>query len=197
MSFLKHALFTLLLTALVGVAVAAWVIVGGRFDVAVSAQLPQPVHQLIHQTRVNAVRRKTRHLQPQVADLNDDKVMFGAVIGFQSMCADCHHPPGGQPSALAQGLNPPPADLSESANKRSIQELFWVTRHGIRMSGMPAWGATHEDSELWALATLITRFPELSANDYQHLLTMAREAGVEHAHDHGESADKSHEHHQH
>ena len=193
MSFFKHAVITLLLIAVIGFALAGWVIVGGRFDVAVSAQLPQTIHDLIHQTRVNSVRREVRNLQAKPANLDDQTILFEAVIGFQSMCADCHHPPGDRPSALARGLNPPPVDLSESAGKRSLEELFWVSKHGIRMSGMPAWGVTHEDEALWAIATLITRFPELSADDYQRLLAAAQEAGVEHHHD--PTNGNSHDHH--
>ncbi len=182
MLFFKHAVMTLLLVGLLGLGIAAWVIIGGRFDVSVAAQLPQPVHDLIHQTRVNAVRREAHQLQAPTIDLDDDAVLFQAVTGFQSMCADCHHPPGGQPSALAQGLNPPPANLSEAADKRSLEELFWVTKHGIRMSAMPAWGTTHEDAELWAIAALLQRFPMLSASDYADILQAAEAAGLEHHH---------------
>jgi len=145
MTFLKHALITVLLAAGVALAAGAWIIIGGRFDVAVSALLE-------------------------------------AVAGFDAMCADCHHGPGGAPSALARGLNPKPADLTEAAGKRSLEELFWVTKYGIRMSGMPGWGKTHDDAELWALATLITRFPQLSADAYEQLRSEASEAGVTHHH---------------
>lgn len=200
MTFLKHAFITLLLAAVIGVAVAAWIITGGRFDVSVSAELPEPIHDLIHQTRVNAVRRQARDLQAPPVNLNEDAVLFEAVVGFESMCADCHHPPGGQPSALASGLNPPPANLSESARKRSIEELFWVTKYGIRMSGMPGWGKTHDDAELWALATLITRFPQLSADAYEQLRSEDSEAGVTHHHhdqeiDHEDDHEDDREHH--
>ena len=184
MLFARHALITLLLVAVIGACIAAWIIVGGRFDVSVAAQLPQPVHDLIHQTRVNAVRREARHLQAPTVNLEDEAVLFQAVMGFQSMCADCHHPPGGQPSALAQGLNPPPANLSEAADKRSLEELFWVTKNGIRMSGMPAWGLTHGDEELWAIAKLLKRFPTLSGADYEDLHRAAEAAGLEHHHGH-------------
>lgn len=173
MIVLKHAFVTLLLAALVGGLVAGWIILGGRFDVAVSAQLPQPIHDLIHLTRVNAVRREVRGLDARPADLDDESVLFGAVRGFESMCTDCHHPPGGAPPTLARSLNPAPANLREAAEKRSVAELFWVTKHGIRMSAMPAWGAAREDEELWAVATLIARFPQLTAEEYERLRAAA------------------------
>ncbi len=197
MSFIKHALITLFFLAVIGLASALWVIIGGRFDVASSAELPQPIHDLIHQTRVNAVRREARDLSIELPDLDDETLMFEAVVGFESMCADCHHPPGASPSALAQGLNPPPADLTESAGKRSTEELFWVTKHGIRMSGMPAWGPTHSDDELLPVVALIERFPAFADHDYGELLAAAEAAGIDHDHDHdhhGEGHDHGHHH---
>lgn len=162
------------MAALIGAATAAWIILGGRFDVAVSAQLPQPIHDLIHITRVNAVRREVSELEARPVNLGDTSVRHAAVRGFQSLCADCHHAPGGQPPALARSLNPAPANLVEAAKKRSVEELFWVTKHGIRMSAMPAWGTTREDDELWAIATLLTQFPEFSAEEFERLRVAAQ-----------------------
>lgn len=178
MLFIKHALITVLLAAFVALVIAAWIIVGGRFDVSVAAQLPQPVHDLIHQTRVNAVRREARKLKAPTIDLDDEAILFRAVNGFQSMCADCHQPPGGQPSALARSLNPTPANLSEAAAKRSLEELFWVTRNGIRMSAMPAWGRHHDDDDLWALAALVRQFPRMTAKEYAGILARTRQSDI-------------------
>lgn len=173
MAFIKHAAIVLVLAALIGTSVAAWIILGGRFDVAVSAQLPQPVHDLIHLTRVNAVKREVRDLDARPVDLDDESVLLGAVRGFEAMCADCHQRPGGEPPALARSLNPAPANLREAAEKRSPEELFWVAKHGIRMSAMPAWGTSREDEELWAITALIARFPQLTAQDYERLRAAA------------------------
>lgn len=109
------------------------------------------------------------------------------MVGYQDMCAACHTPPGDSPSALTRGLNPPAPDLAEAAQQRTPAELFWVTKHGIRMSGMPAWGPTHSDEELWPVVALVTRFPDFGGNDYGNLLEAAREAGVEHHHHHDEA----------
>ncbi|MEE4639292.1 MAG: cytochrome c [Wenzhouxiangella sp.] len=173
MTFLKHALLTLFLAGLVGLGAAAWVISGGHFDVAVSAQLPKPIHDLVHLTRVNAVRREIRNLEAQPADLNNRATLQGAVQAFESLCAKCHSPPGGATPKLALSLNPPPADLADAAEKRSLAELFWVAKHGIRMSAMPAWGQSQSDETLWAIATLVQRFPTLSREEYQRLLGAA------------------------
>ena len=52
-------------------------------------------------------------------------------------------------------MNPPPSDLSHSAQTLTAEELFWITKNGIRMTGMPAWAPTHEDEDLWGMAGLL------------------------------------------
>ncbi len=99
---------------------------------------------------------------------------------------------------MGQGLNPPAPDLADSAAHMTPAELFWVTRHGIRMTGMPAWGATHDDEDLWPVVAFITTLPGLDADAYQSMLSRAEgighhgatEAGA-HTHDETTGSDDS------
>ena len=63
-------------------------------------------------------------------------------------------------------------------------ELFWVTKHGIRMTGMPAWGATHDDDALWPVVAFMTALPQLDGVGYKTLLEKADGIG-HHATDEG------------
>ncbi|MFU8821038.1 MAG: c-type cytochrome [Gammaproteobacteria bacterium] len=145
-------------------------------------------HRLLEAARERSVMRAARTVDAQLEQL-DENTLLAAVAGFEDMCAGCHAPPGRAPTTLARGLNPPAPDLSISARERTAAELYWVTRHGIRMTGMPAWGVTHSDDELWPLVALIQRFPELGEAEYERLLAAAQAAGVEHDHDHGHDED--------
>ena len=102
MTFLKHASITLLAVGGISVSTAAWVIAGGHFDVSVSAQLPKPIHDLVHLTRVNAVKREVRDLEARPADLDDRSRLLQAVGLFEADCSGCHQPPEQAPPALAQ-----------------------------------------------------------------------------------------------
>jgi len=73
----------------------------------------------------------------------------------------------------------------------SPAELFWVTKNGIKMTGMPAWGATHDDDAIWPVVAFMTKLPELNAGQYQELLDSAGGMG-HHANDSGGDA-HSHE----
>ena len=112
-----------------------------------------------------------------VPELGDQSLVLAGVNDFEQMCVQCHGAPGKEPGAVGKGLNPPPPDLAESAKEMSAAELFWVTRHGIRMTGMPAWGSTHSDDALWPVVALMTALPELDSGAYEDLLGRAEGMG--------------------
>ncbi|QOC23941.1 cytochrome c [Wenzhouxiangella sp. AB-CW3] len=200
MSFIKHATITLLILFVVA-CLAYWTIaLSGRMNVSADGTHWPITDRVLETVRVNSVARHAGDVSPDLPDLADTDLLHEAVVGFEDMCAACHTPPGGSPTAMAQGLNPPATDLAEAARERSPAELFWVTKHGIRMTGMPAWGPTHADAELTPVVALITRFPDFADDDYENLLAAAREAGIEHHHDHHDDdhdhdEDHEHEHH--
>jgi hypothetical protein len=78
---------------------------------------------------------------------------------------------------MGLGLDPPPPDLAESALEMSPAELFWVTKYGIKMTGMPSWGATHDDDSIWPVVAFIMKLPDLDVTQYQDLLTNAEGMG--------------------
>ena len=46
-------------------------------------------------------------------------------------------------------------------------ELFWILKHGIKMTGMAAWGPTHNDNLIWNMVAFLRKLPGLSAAQYQ------------------------------
>ena len=53
------------------------------------------------------------------------------------------------------------------------------------MTGMPAWGATHSDVQIWDLVAFMGRLPEISPDAYRNLINNAQ--GDKHDHAHGEA----------
>ena len=58
-------------------------------------------------------------------------------------------------------------------------EAFWIVKHGIRMTGMPAWGPTHDDQKIWAMVAYLQKQPKMSAEEFRQLTANAAE---EHQH---------------
>jgi len=45
-------------------------------------------------------------------------------------------------------------------------EVFWIAKHGIKMSGMPSFGRTHDDETLWNITAFAMRLPGMTQEEY-------------------------------
>ncbi len=171
---------TLIIAAAIGVLAIVSFAYSGIYNVSASSSHSRIVNWFLSTTSHASVERQAKDIE--VPNLNDDALALAGVNDFNGMCAGCHGAPGQTPDAMGQGLNPPPPDLAESALEMSPAELFWVTKHGIKMTGMPAWGATHDDNAIWPVVAFITRLPGLDARQFQDLLDSAEGMG-HHAND--------------
>lgn len=152
----------------------------GLYDVSATSRHTGLVHWMLSTTSHSSIERRADGIE--VPDLGDETLVRAGASDFDAMCVACHGAPGRQPDPVGQGLNPPPPDLARSASHMDPAELFWVTKNGIKMTGMPAWGATHEDDALWPVVAFLKRLPELDETQYRALLAGA--AGLGH-HDGG------------
>jgi hypothetical protein len=59
------------------------------------------------------------------------------------------------------------------AVERNDRELFWIVKHGIKMAGMPAFGVTHSDKELWGIIAALRQLQYMSAEDYRRSVAEA------------------------
>lgn len=160
------------------VAVAAIAATGfaysGLYDVSASSPHSGLVDWFLSTTSRASVNRHAEGVQ--VPDLDDAMALVGA-SDFDAMCTGCHGAPGQEPAAMGQGLNPPAPDLAGAATELTPAEIFWVTKNGIKMTGMPSWGATHDDNAIWPVVAFIRRLPGLDADQYQMMLANAQGQG--------------------
>lgn len=104
-----------------------------------------------------------------VPNLNDPKLIKEGFEHYNEMCASCHGAPGHSQSELSKGLNPPAPYLVNYAKRMDPKRVFWVTKHGIKMTGMPAWGKTHSDDKIWAIVAFMKTLPTLSGEEYEKM----------------------------
>lgn len=168
-------LTTLIIAAAVGVIAIVGFAYSGIYDVSAGTSHSVVTDWLLSTTSHASVKRQAKNIE--VPDLNDDALALAGVNDFNGMCAGCHGAPGQNPEAMGKGLNPSPPDLAKSATELSPAELFWVTKNGIKMTGMPAWGETHDDDGIWPVVAFITRLPQLDELEYQELLASAKGMG--------------------
>lgn len=75
---------------------------------------------------------------------------------FGVECSMCHGLSGRTSTDAGRWMYPRAADLgSDQVQRYSNQELFWIIRNGIRLSGMPAFGRVETDQHIWDLVHYI------------------------------------------
>lgn len=116
-----------------------------------------------------------------VPALDNSNLLHSGAPDYAEMCADCHLHPGMTSTEFRDGLYPQPPNLTQPSRKTPA-EMFWVIKHGIKMSAMPAWGETHTDQRIWAMVAFIQHLPELTPAQYQTLTARDSQSG-EHHHD--------------
>lgn len=104
----------------------------------------------------------------------DDPVLILKGAGHYEMgCRSCHGSPELHHPRIAQRMLPHPPYLPETAPKWQPEELFYMVKHGIMFTGMPAWPSPQRDDEVWAMVAFLRVFPELDAEEYHRLVNGA------------------------
>ena len=124
---------------------------------------------LVGALRERSVESRAEDIKVPV--LNDQKLILKGAGQYAAMCAGCHLAPGKKNSELREGMYPKPPNLSLA--KVEPDEAFWVIKHGIKMSAMPAWGATHDDDTIWSLVAFLQKLPDMSPAEYKAIVAKA------------------------
>jgi mono/diheme cytochrome c family protein len=165
----KTALLTLLLAAGLGAAGGFALYRSGLYDIGATAQHLQPVYSLLE----NGMRHSVRHHARKVAvpPLGEPAQLLRGAGLYREHCAQCHGGPGTAPSPHGMSMQPVPGPLVDATARWRPQDLYWITRHGIKMSGMPAWEARLDEADTWAVVAFLTRMPGLDARAYRAMTT--------------------------
>lgn len=175
MSLLK-ALTVVVLTMLLALAA---IIGSGLIDPAADVPHSDPVYRLLELLRHRGIETRARGLE--VPDLSTMSMVRSGAGNYDAMCVDCHLKPGMSDGELYRGLYPRPPALAEVAAP-SPAHAFWIIKHGIKASGMPAWGLSMDDETIWGMVAFLQRLPALTPTRYRELV--AESAG----HSHGPAA---------
>jgi thiosulfate dehydrogenase len=91
----------------------------------------------------------------------DDSVAAGIPL-YIAHCQVCHGGPDGTASVIAKGLTPDPPQLAKHGVEDDPEATtHWKIAHGIRFTGMPAFGKTLSDREIWQMTLFLKRMSSL------------------------------------
>jgi mono/diheme cytochrome c family protein len=178
---MKRLIATILLLASLAVAAGALVRLGA-FNVAADEPHSAPVNWLLESVRTRSIAARSSGVT--VPALDDPALVRSGAEHYAQMCTGCHLAPGMRESELREGMYPKPPDLTAHAHASPAQ-MFWVIKHGIKMSGMPAWGRTHDDASIWGLVAFVQVLPELSPEDYRKMVPLPAHGAGGAPHEHG------------
>ena len=170
MKFLLGALFTVFVAI---VSVFA-IVTSGVVYVGADLEHSPMMFSFLETARNRSIANASKDIV--VPDLEKVDISSGGA-DYKDMCAGCHLSPGVDKTDFSESLYPKPPNFTKAEIVKRYQtedgakQSFWAIKHGIMASGMPAWGASHDDARMWAMVAFIRALPKLDEAQYTMLTT--------------------------
>ncbi|WP_323844305.1 cytochrome c [Microbulbifer magnicolonia] len=168
---------TLLLAVLIAAGGLIAFVYSGSYPMGADVPHTKFTHWLLETLRDRSIDKAASQIA--MPALDDPELLLSGGPDYNEMCTGCHLKPGKDESDFTLGLYPTPPNLTDKAGDPRRQ--FWVIKHGIKASGMPAWGPTHDDQRIWAMVAFLQKLPELTPQQYQ-IITARDEEDSGHHH---------------
>lgn len=179
---MKRIIWLAGLLALVAAGAGAF-IWSGAYNIAADEPHWQLTENTLETLRERSI--ETRLAGIAVPDLGDESRIRAGAGNYDAMCAECHLEPGEDRSELSAGLYPAPPDLVREGVDDPA-EAFWIIKHGIKMTGMPAWGKSMDDESIWGMVAFLKQMPRMTEASYDALVESSG------GHHHGPGEEESH-----
>ena len=166
-----------------GAFIFAW---SGIYNIAATESHWGITLSFIGMLRDRSIEVRSEDIRPP--NLDEAKLKEIGLPHFHEMCRLCHGAPRYRRLEFAGGLYPsPPGMISGSIQKAlSDAEIYWIVKHGLKMTGMPAFGPTHDEAELWGVVAIVEEIPRISPEQYRQLVKSTNTGGEKsHGHSHG------------
>lgn len=171
--YLRHTLVIIGALVVAGVVGGLVLMYSGVFNVAATVVDSSILNWALVTVRENSIGLHSRDEPPPAAGFVADRDRGFRL--YQKECVMCHTPIGRTPQPMAVGFNPQAPSFGPDADDMSAAELFWVTKNGIRFTGMPAWGPSLTDEEIWDITAFVMELPEMTSAEYDALEARLRE----------------------
>ena len=159
--------------ALIVLAIGAAVFVGsGVYNIGADDHHTKPVLAIIEQLRNRSVAVRAHAIS--VPNLEDSRSIAAGAKQYAALCVGCHLAPGVTKSDIRPGLYPHPPNLAQE-DVDDAQRAFWIIKHGIKMSAMPAWGKSLNDGAIWDIVSFVKHMPAMTPETFQQLSTVRSE----------------------
>ena len=185
---MKRLIITLAVFCAIAIAGVGAFVGSGVYNIGADDHHTKPVYALMQALRGRSIAHHAKDIV--VPNLDDPQLILKGAGQYAAMCTGCHLAPGMAENEMRPGLYPQPPQLAKF--RPDPRQAFWVIKHGIKMSAMPAWGASHDDATIWSMVAFLQRMPGMTPAQYEDIVARAPqdhdmdEAG---GHSHGGAAD--------
>lgn len=146
----------------------------GAYNIAADEPHTPLVYSMLDTLRHRSIAVRAQGIVPP-NDLNSPtRISTGAGL-YTEMCSGCHLGPGVEPSEMSKGLYPQAPELAREGQRLSPAEQFWMIKHGVKLSAMPAWGKTHPDPLMWDMVAFVRKLPGMTPEEYKRIIASAPE----------------------
>jgi len=166
---IKHHSITVVALLAILLAGAAFFIYSGLYNIGADDHHTEPVFAVLQTLRDRSIHVRSEDIK--LPNLDDPQLILKGAGQYAAMCTDCHLAPGNKTSEIRPGLYPQPPNLSQM--RFDPQDEFWVIKHGLKMSAMPAWGFSHEDPEIWSMVAFLQKLPDMTPQQYKDIVAKA------------------------
>ena len=170
----QHLLIPAVVLAIAGLSGGLIVLISGVVPIKASSGHWAVTAALLDFAKQRSV--STHTLGTTVPPLDDRAMILKGAAHFDFACEPCHGSPVLQQPRIAAAMTPKPPDLRSAALTFEPAELFYIVKHGIKFTGMPAWPALHRDDEVWAMVAFLRTLPTLDRTGYLELTGISRTA---------------------
>lgn len=185
MAFVKRKTLLILVgLSIIAVLAVAGFVWSGLYNIGADDPHTGAVYSALEALRERSIEVRANELQ--VPNLDEPARIVQGAGNYAAMCTGCHLAPGMSETEMSRGLYPAPPNLTRDTVEAA--EAFWVIKHGIKASGMPAWGQSMDDDYIWNMAAFLQVLPTLDEAEYQAMV--ARSGG--HSHGGGETTEAGH-----
>ncbi len=151
----------------IGIGAFAW---SGAYNIGADAHHWPLTYDFLTMARNRSLAAHAKDIQ--VPNLEAPQLILKGAGQYSAMCTQCHLRPGVENSEQRVGMYPLPPDLSRVHIPPKV--AFWAIKHGIKMSGMPAWGlAGHDDETIWSMVAFIEKLPGMTPAEYKAIVAKA------------------------
>lgn len=166
---MKKIITTLAVASVVAALGVTAVVYFGLINVGADDRHSAPILAFLEIARDRSVEVRAQDIE--IPDLNDEAQIRAGAGNYDSMCVGCHLAPEAAETELSEGLYPAPPNLAEAEPHESPAKMFWIIKHGIKATGMPAWGKSMEDQYIWGMVAFLKQLPTLDAGQYRALVS--------------------------